>query len=161
MDDKEISIVFNELNQSRKTIQNKYSAYEQMLNTVDLAIHTIRTLKQGDLSFWLNRLEQQTVYIKKLESLNPISDNKKVHLNSAYLVKSDIENKISSLTLYAERYHIIDKVSGFYLTRNKSWIKDSINAGIYTKEETEYYTKKFYKDKELLFNELNKALTQN
>lgn len=77
MDDKEISIVFNELNQSRKTIQNKYSAYEQMLNTVDLAIHVIKTLKQDDISFWLNRLEQQTIYIRKLESLDTISDNKK------------------------------------------------------------------------------------
>lgn len=81
-------------------------------------------------------------------------------MESAYLVKSNIENKILSLTLYAERYYIKDKFSGFYLTRNKSWVKDSINAGIYTKEETEYYIKKFYPDKELLLDKLNKTLTQ-
>lgn len=109
MDDKEISIVFNELHQSRKLIQNKYSVYEQMLNTVDLAIHTIKLLKQNDLPFWLNRLEQQIVYIQKLEALNPISDNKKVHLESANAVKSSIQRKIEELTLYSERYQILLK----------------------------------------------------
>lgn len=159
MDDKEIAVVFNELHQSRKLIQNKYSAYEQMLNTVDLAIHTIKLLKQNNLPFWLNRLEQQIAYIQKLETLNPISDNKKIHLESANIVKSGIQRKIDELTLYPERYHIIDKSSGFYLARHRSWIKDIALAGIYTKEETEHYQKKIYPDKELLFDELNKTLT--